>query len=216
MKGLLITLEGGEGSGKSTQIQLLTQWLRELGHEVVCTREPGGTPLAEEIRELLMVPRQEKVAPLTELLLYQAARAQHVRDVIQPALMRGALVLCDRFVDSTRAYQGAGRTLPEEAVDQLNRLATDGVWPDLTLILDIPEEAGLQRAIDRGSDDRMMEETRSFHRNIRSAFQRLALEEPDRITMVDGSPSPEEVFAALKERVTALLEAPPFSQERSS
>ncbi|NLN92849.1 MAG: dTMP kinase [Candidatus Hydrogenedens sp.] len=216
MKGLLITLEGGEGSGKSTQIQLLARWLKEEGHEVVCTREPGGTPLAEEIRDLLMVPRAETVAPLAELLLYQAARAQHVRDVIRPALQRGALVLCDRFVDSTSAYQGAGRTLPEEAVMELNRLATDGIWPDLTLILDLPEQEGLQRARNRGSDDRMMEETLSFHRNIRSAFQRLAQEEPDRITMVDGCLSPEEVLEALKERISALLQEHSLSQERSS
>ena len=216
MKGLLITLEGGEGSGKSTQIQLLARWLKEEGHEVVCTREPGGTPLAEEIRDLLMVPRAETVAPLAELLLYQAARAQHVRDVIRPALQRGALVLCDRFVDSTSAYQGAGRTLPDEAVMELNRLATDGIWPELTLILDLPEQEGLQRARNRGSDDRMMEETLSFHRNIRSAFQRLAQEEPDRITMVDGCLSPEEVLEALKERISALLQEHSLSQERSS
>ena len=216
MKGLLITLEGGEGSGKSTQIQLLARWLKEEGHEVVCTREPGGTPLAEEIRDLLMVPRAETVAPLAELLLYQAARAQQVRAVIRPALKRGALDLCDRFVDSTSAYQGAGRTLPDEAVMELNRLATDGIWPDLTLILDLPEQEGLQRARNRGSDDRMMEETLSFHRNIRSAFQRLAQEEPDRITMVDGCLSPEEVLEALKERISALLQEHSLSQERSS
>jgi dTMP kinase len=213
MKGLLITLEGGEGSGKSTQIELLTQWLQSLGHEVVATREPGGTPLAEEIRDLLMVPREERIAPLTELLLYQAARAQHVHGVIQPALERGAVVLCDRFVDSTTAYQGAGRTLSATTVSQLNRLAADGVWPDLTLVFDLPVEDGLQRARDRGSDDRMMEETLTFHRQIRDAFQHLAKEEPDRITMVDASLSREAVLEALKERITALLQTPPADQK---
>ncbi|HNZ48292.1 MAG TPA: dTMP kinase [Candidatus Hydrogenedentes bacterium] len=215
MTGLFITLEGGEGSGKSTQIGLLSQWLRQQGYEVLATREPGGTPLAEEIRTLLMVPRSEKMSSLAELFLYQAARAQHVQEVIRPALLRGAVVLCDRFTDSTRAYQGAGRTLPDETVVQLNQLAAQDIQPDITFILDLPEEAGMQRARDRGSDDRMMTEALAFHRNIRAAFQRLAKEEPDRITMVDGTLSREAVLAVLQERILPRLPARPMPEKRS-
>lgn len=187
MSGAFITFEGVEGSGKSTQIQLLATFLRGLGREVVLTREPGGTPLAERIRDILMDKADEIMSPLTELLLYEASRAQHVKTLILPALERGAFVLCDRFADSTTAYQGAGRRLDPAVVDRLNRLAAGEAWPVQTYLLDLSAAEGLRRARERGSDDRMMQESLAFHERIREQFLRLAREEQDRITIIDAA-----------------------------
>jgi len=187
MSGAFITFEGVEGSGKSTQIRLLAEFLRGLGREVVLTREPGGTPLAERIRDILMDKADETMSPLTELLLYEASRAQHVKTLILPALERGAFVLCDRFADSTTAYQGAGRRLDPTVVDHLNRLAAGEAWPDQTYLLDLTAAEGLRRARERGSDDRMMQESLAFHERIREQFLRLAREEQDRITIIDAA-----------------------------
>ena len=187
MSGAFITFEGVEGSGKSTQIQLLATFLHGLGREVVLTREPGGTPLAERIRDILMDKADETMSPLTELLLYEASRAQHVKTLILPALERGAFVLCDRFADSTTAYQGAGRRLDPAVVDRLNRLAAGEAWPVQTYLLDLPAAEGLRRARERGSDDRMMQESLAFHERIREQFLRLAREEQDRITIIDAA-----------------------------
>ena len=187
MSGAFITFEGVEGSGKSTQIQLLATFLRGLGREVVLTREPGGTPLAERIRDILMDKADETMSPLTELLLYEASRAQHVKALILPALERGAFVLCDRFADSTTAYQGAGRRLDPAVVDRLNRLAAGAAWPVQTYLLDLPAAEGLHRARERGSEDRMMQESLDFHERIREQFLRLAREEQDRITIIDAA-----------------------------
>lgn len=206
MNGIFITFEGVEGSGKSTQIRLLAEYLRGRGREVVVTREPGGTPLAERIRGLLMDNSEETMSPLAELLLYEAARAQHVETLILPALNRGAIVLCDRFADSTTAYQGAGRRLDPGTVDMLNRLAAGEAWPTHTYVLDLPAADGLLRARERGSDDRMMQESLAFHERIRGQFLSLGREEQDRITIIDAA-RPVEI---IQEELRRHLSACPF------
>ena len=150
MKGAFITLEGVEGCGKTTQMSMLRDRLEADGHRVLLTREPGGTPIAEAVRDILLDPANTALSPVAELLLYEAARAQHVAERIKPALDNGIIVICDRFADSTTAYQGAGRVLPLDTVLALHRVATGTVWPDLTIVLDIPAEAGLKRAAAAG------------------------------------------------------------------
>ena len=204
MSGLFITIEGIEGCGKSTQIKALSAYLQEQGHAVVVTREPGGTPLAERIRDLLMEKNDEPVAPLAELFLYEAARAQHVEQIILPALDRDKIVLCDRFADSTSAYQGAGRNLAGTLVASLNRQAAGNAWPHRTFILDMPAEEGLRRARSRGSDDRMMAETLAFHQCIREEFLALARREPERIAVVNALGSIEEIQQELRTQVENL------------
>lgn len=204
MSGLFITIEGVEGCGKSTQIKLLTTYLQDKGFTVVITREPGGTPLAERIRDLLMEKGEEPVAPLAELFLYEAARAQHVNRVILPALEREEVVLCDRYADSTSAYQGAGRSLAGDLVATLNRQAAGMAWPDRTFVLDMPAEEGLRRARSRGSDDRMMAETLAFHQRIREEFLVLARQEPERMVVVDALGSIEEIQQKLREQIDGL------------
>ena len=188
-RGYFITFEGPEGAGKSSQIQMLGEALRASGREVVITREPGGTPLAEAIRDVVKgYNTGEIVYPVTELLLIEAARSQHVREVIKPALLTGKVVLCDRFYDSSTAYQGGGRGLAIETVDMLNRVAADGVVPDLTILLDLPPERGFERTETRvetrGEFDRFEEEKLDFHRRVRAEFLALAEREPHRVKVV--------------------------------
>jgi len=202
MNGLFITIEGIEGSGK----RLLAEYLESKGLDVVVTREPGGTPLAERIRDLLLNRGEETVTPLTELLLYEAARAQHVHSVVLPALARDKVVLCDRYADSTSAYQGAGRRLAGDFITLLNRLAAGAAWPNRTFILDMPAEEGLRRARERGSDDRMMAEGLAFHKRIREEFLALARREPDRITVIDATGSVAEIQNGLRSHVDRLPE----------
>lgn len=198
-----VTLEGIEGSGKTTQLRLLSDHLAARGIPHVVTREPGGTPLADEIRALLLSPRAEPVFPETELLLYEAARAQHVRSVVRPALARGEAVLCDRFFDATAAYQGSSRGLPDDLIATLNRFAADGLVPDLTLLLDVPPAEGLSRARGRGTAaDRLEAESTAFHRTVREGYLRLWEAFPERIVRVDGTLPPEEVFRAVREAVS--------------
>jgi dTMP kinase len=208
MKGHFITFEGVEGCGKSTQIVLLQRYLEEAGYDAIATREPGGTPIAEAIREVLLHPGNEAMSPAAELLLYEAARAQLVHEVIRPALSRGAVVLCDRFADSTTAYQGAGRGLPMEEVLQLHRVATGGVWPELTFLIDLSPEEGLARARKRGRQDRIEQESIAFHERVREGFLQLAEQAPQRITIIDGAQSVEAVHAAVRARVDLLLQRP--------
>lgn len=202
--GRLITLEGGDGAGKSTQAILLAERLRAAGVEVVATREPGGTPLGQEIRRLLVTPGGDPPVVRAELLLYLADRAQHVARVVAPALARGAWVVCDRFVDSTIAYQGAGRGLDEEEVTDLCRLATDGVWPDLTLWLSLDPVVAARRRAGRGRADRMELEGIAFQERLAAAFARLAAAEPGRWRAVaaagDQTAVAAEVWAAVAER----------------
>lgn len=204
MNGAFITFEGCEGSGKSTQIRLMAEFLREREYDVVVTREPGGTPLAEQIRRLLMDASCEVIAPLAEVFLYEAARAQHVKHLIAPALERGAVVLCDRFYDSTTVYQGAGRKLDHETVGYLNRLAAGPARPAHTYVFDLPAEEGLRRARERGSDDRMMQESLAFHKRVREEFLALAREEGERITIVDALRPVEIIQEELRRHVCGL------------
>ncbi|WP_448681951.1 dTMP kinase [Pseudomonas nicosulfuronedens] len=206
MTGLFITLEGPEGAGKSTNREYLAERLRERGIEVQLTREPGGTPLAERIRELLLDPSDEKMAVDTELLLVFAARAQHIAEVIRPALERGAVVLCDRFTDATYAYQGGGRGLPVERIAQLENFVQGGLRPDLTLVFDLPVEIGLSRAAARGRLDRFEQEGRTFFDAVRNTYLDRARAEPARYHILDAAQSLAEVQHDLDALLPSLLE----------
>ena len=197
-----VTFEGVEGSGKSTQVVHLAAHLSARGVPHVVTREPGGTPLADEIRRLLLSPRPEAVFPETELLLYEAARAQHVRGFISPALEAGTAVLCDRFCDATTAYQVHGRGLDAGIVDRLYRLAAGGLTPDLTLLFDLTPEEGLSRLARRGrAADRMEGEPPAFHRSVREGYLRLLETGGGRLVRVDASLPEEEVRRRVLETV---------------
>jgi dTMP kinase len=197
MNGVLITFEGIEGSGKSTQARLLAEGLRSQGHDVLAVREPGGSAIAEKIRSLLLDPANVEMAPLAELLLYEAARAQLVAELIRPSLDRGAIVVCDRFYDSTTAYQGVGRGLRNVDFTTLNRLATGGLVPDLTLLLDVPVELGLRRATGGSDGDRIEREPAEFHARVRQGFQTVAAAEPARVRLFDGLRPREELAAEI-------------------
>ena len=194
MQPRFITLEGGEGAGKTTVILALRAALEAMGEEVVCTREPGGTPLAEQIRGLLLDPRHEPPAPETELLLMFAARAQHVRETILPALRRGAWVISDRFTDASYAYQGGGRGLDAGLIGELEERFV-GIVPGLTLLLDVPVAVGLQRARRRGEADRIEAEDVVFFERVREAYRARAKAEPQRFRLIDAT-RPADVVAA--------------------
>lgn len=197
MPGIFIVIEGIEGSGKTTAVRRLAEALEAAHYDVVATREPGGTAIGERIRAFLLDDRVAFCAE-TEALLFAAARAQHVREVILPALERGAIVVCDRFVDSSLAYQWGGRGLPKEAVLAAQALATRGVVPDLKILLDLPVDAGLaRRASDEGPMNRIDEESQAFHERVRSAYHALVAEDPGRWRVVDAGQSPESVHEAL-------------------
>lgn len=206
MTGLFITLEGPEGAGKSTNREYLAERLRERGVEVLLTREPGGTPLAERIRELLLAPSDEPMAADTELLLVFAARAQHLAEVIRPALARGSVVLCDRFTDATYAYQGGGRGLPAARIAILENFVQGELRPDLCLIFDLPVEVGLARAAARGRLDRFEQEERGFFEAVRQAYLRRAAAEPGRYRVVDAAQPLAEVQQALDALLPEVLE----------
>ena len=205
MTGLFITLEGPEGAGKSTNREYLAERLRAAGIEVVLTREPGGTPLAERIREVLLAPADEIMNPDTELLLVFAARAQHLAEVIRPALARGAVVLCDRFTDATYAYQGGGRGLSIERIATLESFVQGALRPDLTLVFDLPVEIGLARATARGRLDRFEQEGRAFFDSVRSTYLNRAAAAPERYRLVDAALPLPQVQASLDLLVPELL-----------
>jgi dTMP kinase len=205
--GFFITLEGPEGGGKSTQIHRLAASLAEQGHVVWTTREPGGTRVGEMIRPLLLGPRQSRLGPWTEALLFTAARAELVDDVIRPRLQRGEIVLCDRFSDSTLAYQGYGRGLNLESLRRLQKEATGSLTPDLTLLLNLPVEAGLAR-IPRSAQDRLDRETKAFHQRVHAGYEQMAAEDPRRWREVDAAADPDEVARRVLEQASnALREA---------
>ncbi len=206
MSGLFITFEGVEGSGKSTQIELLRQHLAERALSVLITREPGGTPTAEAIREVLLDPRNKALAPMAELLLYAAARAQHVEERIRPALDAGQMVLCDRFADSTTAYQGIARGLSLELLGEIHRLATSNLRPHLTFLLDMDPELGLQRTRERGRIDRMEQESIAFHRRVREGFLAIADNEPERVVVLDADQELEVIARDIRRHFDAYLE----------
>lgn len=198
-RGRFITIEGGEGAGKSTQIGRLAAALRRNGLEVVETREPGGAPGALEIRKLLVEGATDRWDAVSELLLHSAARHDHIVRTIEPALARGAWVVCDRFADSTMAYQGYGHGLPRDTIDSVTQVAVDGCWPDLTLILDAPVDIGLQRAKQRGggAEDRYERMGTAFHERLRQGFHEIARRDPQRCCLIDATGSPDSVADAI-------------------
>jgi dTMP kinase len=206
VSGLFITLEGPEGAGKSTNRDYLAARLREQGLDVVLTREPGGTPLAEKVRELLLAPSDEVMAADTELLLVFAARAQHLAQVIRPALERGVVVLCDRFTDATYAYQGGGRGLSVERIAVLEQFVQGELRPDLTLVFDLPVEVGLARAAARGRLDRFEQEGQAFFEAVRQAYLQRARREPQRYDLLDAAQPLEAVQRAIDALLPGILE----------
>lgn len=206
MKGVFITFEGNEGCGKSTQIAMLCDYLKSRKIECVLTREPGGTVLAEKIRALLLdVKSGAKIFPKAELLLFESARAQHVDEIIKPALASGKFVISDRFFDSSTAYQGGARGLGEAFVKSANALAVGDCIPDLTILLDVPAELGLGRARvrDGGYSDRMGSEKLEFYESVRRSFLKIAQDNPERFALVDGAPAPEKVAQEIRKIVEA-------------
>ncbi|MFQ5587488.1 MAG: dTMP kinase [Nitrospiria bacterium] len=204
--GRFITFEGGEGSGKTTQLVRLAADLKDKGFDVVQTREPGGTPLGNDIRALLLNRAGgAEITPKTELLLYLASRAQHVSEVILPALKAGKIVLCDRFTDATLAYQGDGRRLPGDMVEVMTQFAASGLEPDLTLFLDVAVQTGLTRIKDRAEINRIDRECLQFHEAVYAGYQRLAQAHPKRIVVIDASAAVDVVALKIRERVHALL-----------
>lgn len=208
--GVLIAFEGGEGAGKSTQVKRLQEWLTSEGLVARATFEPGATPSGAGIRSILLDRSHASVDPRAEALLYAADRAQHVADVLRPALDAGEVVLTDRFVDSSLAYQGAGRTIPLDDVRMLSRWATGGLRPDLTVLLDLPPETGLARARGRSVADRMESESLEFHQRVRQTFRALAESDPDRYLVLDATQGPDGLAAAIRVRVADLLSGLPL------
>ncbi|MFG1300399.1 dTMP kinase [Xanthobacter sp. V3C-3] len=211
MTGLFITLEGGEGTGKSTQARRLAQWLRELGREVVETREPGGSPGAEAVRHVLLSGAAQPLGPAAEALLFAAARADHVDRLIRPALEAGSDVICDRFIDSTRVYQGAVGAVAPDLLDALEHMAAGATRPNLTLILDVPPDIGLARAAARGKGavaDRFEKEGADYHAAVREAFLARAAAAPERCVVVDATADADAVADAVTRIVADRLGLP--------
>lgn len=210
--GYFITFEGVEGCGKTTQIRLLAKLLTESGFAATLTREPGGCPIADQIRAILLDAENRSMIPMTELMLYAAARAQHVNDVIAPALADGGIVLCDRFCDATVAYQSFGRGLDRSTIDDLNRRACQGVFPDLTILIDCDPTLGLERARSRieacsgPREERFELEALAFHQRVRAGYRSLAESEPERFAMIDGAGTVADIAAAIQ---SAVLERIP-------
>lgn len=209
---MFITFEGIEGCGKSTQITLLEQALATRSRRVLRTREPGGCPIADQIRAVLLDAANRAMVPMTELMLYGAARAQHLAEVVRPALAQGQIVLCDRFSDATRAYQAFGRGLDRQLIEQINQLACQDLSPDITLLLDCPVEIGLARAQQRIAatsgprEERFELEALAFHQRVRDGYLTLAAEQPQRFVTLDATATPEQVAVVIEQVVLARLE----------
>lgn len=205
MNGKFITIEGTDGVGKTTQIKLLTEYLQQKGYEVLLTREPGGTPISEKIRGLLLDVELSEMTDVTEALLYVAARVQHLQEKILPALKLGKVVICDRFVDSSIAYQGYGRQLSFTYIQQLNEMAIGTIEPDLTFFLDLPPEMGIAR---KGKDtalDRIEYEKMEFHKRVYGGYQMLCIAYPERIKRIDASKDIPSVHQAIVAELDSLL-----------
>jgi dTMP kinase len=205
MKGKFISFEGIEGTGKSTQAKLLQQSLLGLGYEVILTEEPGGTLISLRIREILLSVDHTNMKPLTELLLYNAARAQHIEEVILPALNRGAVVITDRFTDSTFAYQGYGRGIDLKLLESIDKIATNGLRPDMTMLLDLDVETGLKRNRRINKTDRLELEDVEFHKRVRKGYHELAAKEPERIKVLDASVGIEELNIVIAKIIPDLI-----------
>lgn len=197
MRGRFITIEGGEGAGKSTMMSRVANWLESTGHRVVRTREPGGTDLAEKLREILLDRNNISLSDRAELLLVFAARAQHLDELIRPALARGDWVLCDRFTDATWAYQGGGRGLPRDEIASLETLVHGDLQPDLTLLLDLPVDLGMKRAARRSQADRFEQESTLFFKQVRDAYLERAEAAPERFAVIDASRNMDEVWSQI-------------------
>jgi len=205
-RGVFITFEGPDGSGKSTQARLLAERLRSAGRQVLESVEPGGTPIGQQIRRILLDPANKELAATSELLLMFAARAQNVEQWILPALHQGQIVISDRFTDSSIAYQGSGRGLGWDTVLELDRIACHGLIPDITLCIDIDTETGLARALARGGlETRLEEQAIEFHHRVRDAYRELAQREPHRFRLIDGRGTPEAIGAKVWEHFAPLL-----------
>ncbi|MDP2972214.1 MAG: dTMP kinase [Deltaproteobacteria bacterium] len=208
---LFITFEGVEGSGKTTQIQRLKRYLKRRGVPCKVTREPGGPPISEKIRKILLDPNHRKLIPLSELLLYEAARAQHIYEVIKPFLKKGGVILCDRFNDATLAYQGYGRKIDRELIRKHNRLSSQGIKPDLTFLLDCPSDIGLKRALQRNRtlknerEGRFEKEKIQFHHRVRKGYLAIAKKEPHRVKVIDTRAGEKKVFDKIREIVDELI-----------
>ena len=207
MKGIFISFEGIEGTGKSTQSRLLSEHLRAKGFSVTRTEEPGGTPISLKIRELLLSLDSRDMDPVTELLLYNASRVQHIRKVISPALQRGDIVITDRFSDSTIAYQGYGRGISLELLDSLDLISTNRMRPDITILLDLDVETGLKRNREINKNDRLELEDIAFHQKVRKGFLALLAKEPERIKLVDCSVSLEDVHTKIVKIIEVFMES---------
>ncbi|PTW90706.1 thymidylate kinase [Microbacteriaceae bacterium MWH-Ta3] len=207
MTGFFITLEGGDGSGKSTQARLLAEWCENRGREVVFSREPGGTELGVKLRELVL-HSTGYMTPRTEALLYAADRAQNIATVVRPALERGAVVIQDRYIDSSVAYQGAGRVLGADEIRALSMWATENLVPDLTIVLDLDPEAGRTRLdASRTRFDRLESEKNEFHERVRAAYLHMAAEDPQRFIVIDAALPPADIHAAIIARIVDIVEA---------
>ena len=204
-RGKFITIEGIEGVGKSTNMAALVEHIEASGHRVLTTREPGGTPLAEDIRDLLKDRSDEPIPEVAELLLLFAARSLNVNNVILPALEAGIWVVCDRFTDSSRAYQGGGRGIPMETIDRLADLVHGETWPDLTILLDAPVEIGMQRADRRGTPDRFEQEQHDFFQRVRECYLQLAVNEPERFVVLDTTQDLDQVGHEIRLIANQLL-----------
>ena len=208
---LFITFEGVEGSGKTTQIQRLKRYLTQKGFPCRVTREPGGCPIGEKIRKILLNPEHREMSPLSELLLYEASRAQHVTEVVKPLLKKGLIVLCDRFSDASIAYQGYGRKLDLKWVERLNRLSSQGIKPDITFLLDCPSDVGLKRALQRNQmlkkekEERFEREKIQFHHRVRKGYLSIAKKEPHRVKVIDTREGEEKVFEKIRRIVDELI-----------
>jgi dTMP kinase len=212
--GLFITFEGIEGSGKTTQARILARRLRKDGYRVLLTREPGGPPVSEKIRRILLDSGNQEMHSLTELLLYEASRAQHTRQWVIPALRKGEVVISDRYADASVGYQGGGRRIPLRTVRALNHIATGGIVPNLTFVVDYPPAAGLGRA-SCGRLDRIEKETLSFHRRVAKAYRALARAEPRRVRLVDGRGGKAEIARRIWRHVEAMLSGSDSSSLRT-
>ncbi len=201
--GLLVTFEGIEGSGKSTQIGLTTAYLEEQGYPCLMTKEPGGSPLGEEIRSFLLDRGDLRIDPLSELFLIEADRAEHVAEVIRPALDEGRIILCDRYIDATLAYQGYARGLDIAVITQLNHWATGGLTPQCTIVLDCPVEVGMARA---KGEDRFEREGKRFHEQVREGYLRIAQQEPQRVKVVSGEGERSAIQGAIRRIILPLVD----------
>jgi len=208
---LFITFEGVEGSGKTTQIRLLKTYLTQKGIPCKVTREPGGCPIGEKVRKILLNPDHHEMVPLSELLLYEASRAQHVKEVIEPLLKKGIMVLCDRFSDASIAYQGHGRKLDLGLIKRLNRLSSQGIKPDVTFLLDCPSDVGLKRAVQRNisqkkeKEERFEREKIQFHHRVRRGYLALAKKESHRVKVIDTREGEEKTFEKIRKIVDELI-----------